>query len=241
MVVDCNIKTIEDYSLYKSQVEESNYGPHNRDMNEAKPVYGIVKPSGILSSIRFETLFQYASRLSIKKGDPFCGKMDEIIEMIRALKTDAEFMDSRCYPTGFAMEGNVMVVGEAPGTYGRAIERDYLKPTFVFTRTSWILRNALQGSFKVAPYITNLCKYARPLNKVSNSDFQDCLHIFRKEVEHIKPMRIIALGKNPYSFLKKHLYNGSFVLNYVPHPAYIWRSNIRWENYSEIFRNVLAS
>ena len=125
---------------------------------------------------------------------------DYIIQMINELKVDDEYMNSRCYPTGFFRKSNNMVVGEAPGVYGRAILKDYLKPAFIFAQPSQILRKSIQKWDEV-PYITNLLKVARPENSVAQSDFRLSLHIFIEELIRLDPCKIFVLGKNAYNFI----------------------------------------
>ena len=202
---DVDIESIRQYTVYKEKIEGDLYVTQNLDMNLNKPIYGKIKPGGNIATLRFECLFQNASKLSFltREKREYIEQFDSIIDDIRNLKTEKEFMNSRCYPTGLAMKENIIVVGEAPGANGRGHREDWLKPSFVFTRSSWILRNAIQRAFGVCPYITNLLKCARPENKVAMKDFFMSFEIFRKEVAAIEPRGIIALGKKPYEFLKK--------------------------------------
>jgi uracil-DNA glycosylase family 4 len=132
-------------------------------------------------------------------------KSDEILALCKSYHVDPEWEDSRCHPTGFFKSGNIMIVGEAPGRKGRALNSKYLKPSFIFTATSAILRFALFSRFKVCPYITNLLKYAKPGNEVELEDFKDNFDIIMREIELINPPMIIALGKNTARFLHQNL------------------------------------
>jgi len=231
-----NIDSVQEYRVYKDRIEGDLFKEQNLDMNVTHPIYGRIKPGGNIATLRFECLFQNASKLSFltrEKGE-LLNEFDSIINDIRNFKTDDEYMDSRCYPTGLAMKDNIMIVGEAPGTKGRAKEKDWLKPSFVFTRTSWILRIALQNAFGVCPYITNLLKCARPGNKVAQADFFMSFEIFKREVAAINPRGIIVLGKNPYDFLKKW-FDTEIPIRYIPHPAYAWRNNWELSYYSHFF------
>lgn len=141
---------------------------------------------------------------------------DIILNMIKELETTEDYMNSRCYPTGLWDEGNVMIVGEAPGQKGRSYIGNYLKPSFIYTKTSYILRKVLEEWGKT-PYITNLLKYAMPDNNVPQSEFEKSFHIFKKEVELMKPSKIIALGNNVEKYLSKFDFGVPVVK--VLHPA----------------------
>lgn len=130
----------------------------------------------------------------------------EIMELCKSYVVDKEWNDSRCYPTGLYKKHNVMIVGEAPGRKGRALSTDMLKPSFIFTVTSAILRYSLLPNDNTdCPYITNLLKYAKPGNDVDVEDFMDNYSIFIRELELIQPSKIIALGKTTYQFLLENL------------------------------------
>lgn len=132
-------------------------------------------------------------------------KSDVILDLCKSYHVDPEWEDSRCHPTGVFRQGNIMIVGEAPGRKGRALNSEYLKPSFIFTATSAILRFSLFSRFNECPYITNLLKYAKPGNDVKIDDFNDNFHILMKEIELIDPPMIIALGKNTARFLHQNL------------------------------------
>ncbi len=126
---------------------------------------------------------------------------NEILNLCKSYDLENEWNDSRCHPTGLYKKNNIMLVGEAPGQKGRALDKNMLKPSFIFTQTSAILRYSIISDKHECPYITNLLKYAKPNNKVSSLDFKDNFSIFLRELELIQPSRIIALGKNAYSYL----------------------------------------
>lgn len=126
---------------------------------------------------------------------------NEILELCKLYNVESEWNDSRCHPTGLFKKNNIMLVGEAPGQKGRAIDKNMLKPSFIFTTTSAILRYSIMSDKHECPYITNLLKYAKPNNKVSSLDFKDNFNIFLRELELIQPSKIIALGKNAHSYL----------------------------------------
>lgn len=130
---------------------------------------------------------------------------DQILTWCQAIDIEDEWEDSRCYPTGLFTKGNVMIVGEAPGRKGRGLYSSYLKPSFVFTITSAILRYALYSKFSICPYITNLLKYAKPNNEVKPEDFNDNFDILLREIELLEPSIIIALGKNTGRYLQSNL------------------------------------
>lgn len=239
-----DIESIKDYDVYKKHVEDFHYESQNREMNRDEPLFNELKEGGWIATIRFQSLFERASKLSIMRRDGYLRKpLVEIINQIRALKTLEGFEDSRCYPTGLAMKENLMIVGEAPGKKGRAVDAKFLKPSFVFTRTSWILRRALMSVCKVPPYITNLCKYAAPNNKIHPFDFDYCRDIFLQEVKLLKPSKIIFLGHNAYDHGRTsliHFLKDNIETTYVPHPAFAWRKNWTNEEYVKLFQRVLS-
>jgi hypothetical protein len=155
--------------------------------------------------------------------------------MIEKLGVEEDFMDSRCHPTGLFMEGNYMIVDEAPGQRGRSIGKHCLKPSFIYEKPSYILRNAIDQSFKDMPYITNLLKFARVDNKIRFSDFDKTFHIFEKEVELIQPKTIYALGNNTYKYLSDKYEN----LVYIKHPASILYNGGSLEEYIKVFRSIV--
>jgi uracil-DNA glycosylase family 4 len=207
------------YNLYNKKIIEENYYYENEITNRYGSIeteFKEIEPFHYLSSYCFTT---------DKK------KTDEIINCIKELNIEQSFMDSRCYPTGFWSEGNVMIVGEAPGQKGRGINGN-LKPSFIFTDTSRRLRYAIQYSFDYMPYITNLLKYAKPNNKVNNDDFKKCSHIIEKEIEYIKPKSIIALGKSTYEFMNNNVDLNGANLTYVMHPAASIYKGITYSQYA---------
>jgi len=184
-----NIDYLKDYASYKKKVDDlilfntimtNNFGSVIYDEQDIKVMVG--------SSLLYST----------KKEDS-----DYIINCIKLLETDTGFMNSRCYPTGLFEDGNIMIVGEAPGTYGRAI-KDYLKPAFMYAKTSMILRNSILHTFDKMPYITNLNKFAWDKNKFNLDDVNKCRDIFTIELDYIQPKAIIALGNNVYETLKTY-------------------------------------
>ena len=230
-------EVIKHYLLYKKHVEETDYDMHNRSMNSDLPKYGTIKPSGMMESLRFQALYMDAARLSIltREERPFIDKLDSIINQIKELKIEKEYMNSRCYPTGIAMEGNIMILGEAPGVKGRAIQENWLKPSFVFTRTSWILRRALMSTFKIAPYLTNACKFACEKNIVKNHDFDKCIHILKQEIDLIKPKKVVVLGNNAYNYFRN---NFSIECVKVMHPSATLYMGMSFEDYLKLWKHA---
>lgn len=170
-------------------------------------------------------------------------RTDDIFDLIKAIEIDKEFMNSRSYPTGYFSEGNIMVVGEAPGKSGRAVNNDWLKPSFIFERTSYILRKAIYESaprlnYQV-PYITNLCKYANSTNDLTNDDFKKCFDIFKKEVELLQPRKIICLGKKTYNYLKDRLAYPDELLISLPHPAFVLYGGMQENDFIKQFKKAV--
>ena len=136
-----------------------------------------------------------------------------------------------------------MIVGEAPGKSGRSIIEDGLKPSFIFEKTSFILRRAIFDSgdlFQTFPYITNLCKYAAENNKIKDEDFDKCYDIFLKEIELLNPSKIIVLGNNAFDYLMKKLpRNLKWLLVKQPHPSSILYNGGTQRDYSQKLKNIL--
>ena len=129
-----------------------------------------------------------------------------------------------------------MIVGEAPGQKGRSHIGSDLKPSFIYTRTSYILREALRQTFSKTPYITNLLKYAMPDNNVPASEFKKSYHIFEKEVELMRPSKIIALGNNVDKYLARFDFDIPVVK--VMHPAATLYQGMDISEYQKLYEEV---
>lgn len=220
------------YEIYKNIIEDKYMSFGNILMN----TYGSIEyvDQTIGEVINSGLLYSYDKSAT-----------DDIIKQIKNIEIEPEFMDSRCYPTGIYSIGGTMIVGEAPGQYGRSIKPTYLKPSFVYAKTSWILRQSLLKVspmlvYGKAPYITNLLKYARGNNKVTEDDFDKCKHIFLQEVKQVRPELIIALGNSVYTYLQcLHLDNYKIVK--IPHPASILYTGCDVQKYSNNFKEILEN
>jgi uracil-DNA glycosylase family 4 len=157
---------------------------------------------------------------------------NQIFDMVNEIRIEGDLMNSRCFPTGLFKKKNVMIVGEAPGRSGRGLNDTYLKPTFIFEKTSWMLRRAIEDLMDV-PYITNLCKYASRENKVEIEDFERCRHIINYEIKAMEPSKIICLGRKAHSFMLENY--GSQNISYVVHPAYCTYKNIGIGGYKRLW------
>jgi uracil-DNA glycosylase family 4 len=214
-------KAFEDYKQYSKIVENDLFTFDNILMN----TYGAIdievgKQHLIRNAIVFSALLYTIDDLK--------GSIDSVINDIKNIEVEPEYMNSRCYPTGLFIKNNIMIVGEAPGMKGRSVEGYDLKPSFVYTQTSSLLRTSIYKMFPSAycvPYITNLCKFARPENKVTNEDFSKCTHIFLNELNILRPRAIIALGNNVYEYFTEKAPEdlreifSKFIIVKLMHPA----------------------
>lgn len=212
-----------DYKSYSRSVEEYSFPFYNVLTNK----YGSIEVEDTNKDY-----LNSAALYSTNKEDS-----DSIIKMIQEIETNEDYMNSRCYPTGLWEEGNVMIVGEAPGQKGRSYIGNHLKPSFIYTRTSYILRKVLEEWAKT-PYITNLLKYAMPDNDVPQSEFEKSYHIFEKEVELMKPSKIIALGNNVEKYLSKFDFDVPIIK--VLHPAATLYQGMDIEEYKKTFQGAMS-
>lgn len=172
-------------------------------------------------------------------------KIDLIFDLVNKLQISEEFLNSRCYPTGYFKQGNIMIVGEAPGRSGRAINSNWLKPSFIFERTSFILRSAINNALEIekdfthVPYITNLCKYAVKDNLTAINDFNFCYDILEKEILMLQPKKIIALGNKTYDYLKYKRLDKIYNIVKLMHPSVTIYSGITQKEYNQQFMQVL--
>lgn len=233
------------YQNYSKYVQKLLLPPVNRFMNEC----GSIDVQNVSQELlEYENIYLPGLLTTDKKF------ADEIINDIKQITISQEYMNSRCYPTGILSKNALMIVGEAPGTKGRAVTENGLKPSFIYTKTSYILRKAIEELLDSLPfeckkqnssqsnifklnhhiYITNLLKYAMPGNSVSHKDFNTCWNIFQKEVEYIQPPLIVALGHNTHEYLKKHL-DKKYKVIYVAHPASVLYGNLKEDKYINEF------
>lgn len=167
---------------------------------------------------------------------------NSIIEQVRNISAESAVFATKCYPTGYFKQGNIMIVGEAPGQSGKGLDEG-LKPSFVFEKTSFILRRAIfenRSKFKYFPYITNLCKYANENNKIGESDFDKCWDIFMNEVHYMNPEKIIVLGNNAYNYITENISDEfkSRIVKFM-HPSATLYKGISIKEYSEQLKKVL--
>jgi len=87
-------------------------------------------------------------------------------------------------------------------------------------------------------WITNLVKCSTPNNRgLRREEIKACEKWLKKEIEIIKPKRIIGLGKDACNWLRRNKYN------YVgfPHPSFVTRfQRRRMENYVKELLNVIS-
>lgn len=127
-------------------------------------------------------------------------RVDEVFETVKHTKTD--LMNTRCYPTGWAVKGCTMIVGEAPSWKGTGIKEDYLKPTLFATDTSRFIRYVVYTFLHDPPYFTNLLKYAKPNNEVKPADLGENVPILLMELDLLQPSRVILLGNKVRDYLR---------------------------------------
>lgn len=170
------------------------------------------------------------------------GLSNDIMEQVRNISAESAVFATKCHPTGYFKTGNVMIVGEAPGQSGKGLDEG-LKPSFIFEKTSFILRRAIfenRSKFKYFPYITNLCKYANESNKIGSVDFDRCWDIFLNEVEYMEPEKIIVLGNNAYNYISENLPDNykDRVVKFM-HPSATLYKGITIKEYAEQFKKIL--
>lgn len=232
-IMECDFT---DYNKYSDLIEKELYNITNTIMNqigvlEFNPGYiehKFMVYSGLLfSAIKTEEL----------------DVSNKILELIRELNISSDLMDSRCYPTGLIKKHNTMIIGEAPGFKGRGLNESYLKPSFIFTKTSYLLRRAIEKSdffSDTPPYITNLCKYAAHKNKITEADFKKCQHIIEYEIDLIDPDIIIALGNSSYNYIKNNINLNKWTkLIKIAHPASTFYQQKDDKYYIKLFNDTL--
>lgn len=224
---------VHDYKTYWKLVEDKWY----RFDNTLTNTYGSLDYTKDLTNLQFylyNSIFFTADKSS----------SDKILDKIKEVKCEKDYLNSRCYPGGIFFPGNIMVVGENPGFKKgcRGLEETWLKPSFVFTKTSYILRKTLYLTFRElnrpAPYITNLLKYARPGNKIQPDEYFLTLDILNYEMETVKPKIVIFLGNNTYNFCRENVNLDGIISYKVPHPASILYGNMNEEEYLEIWKKL---
>lgn len=231
-ITERNVNFPNSYDEYNSTIKKL-YLFDNRYTNR----YGAVNV-GDLFEDTFYKYFYTSSCLFTSKSEP---AMD-ILEMVEQISAESAVPHTKCYPTGYLKEGNIMIVGEAPGQSGKGLN-DGLKPSFVFEKTSFILRRAIfenRNKFKHFPYITNLCKYANDSNKIEHRDFEKCWDIFLAEIDYLKPEKIIVLGNNAHSYITDNIpeeYKNK-VVKFL-HPSATLYKGMSIKEYAEQFKKVL--
>jgi uracil-DNA glycosylase family 4 len=220
-----SIKIPSTYKEYHSIVETENFERDNI----------LVNTHGSITVKKPKIKYLYSALYFSNDKDA----ADGVLNLVRQLKTFPDLMNSRCYPTGFWSKNNVMILGMAPGRKGRSIDGYDLKPSFVYTQTSFYLRKAIERTFGGnVPYITNTLKHATHSNQVTENDFETCRHILEYEIHVMNPQVIIALGNQVYDYISQWKARYNFGLVKIMHPAAAIYSGINHEQYSEKFNRT---
>lgn len=146
-------------------------------------------------------------------------RSDKIFNKLFEIKTKSLV----CHPGGLFAQGNLMIVGINPGQSGLPVKKGYLKPTFIYYRTGFVMRKAAENLFSYPPYFTNFLKRSIPGNKVTKKQLQKDLDIFKLECDLLDPYKIIALGKQVYDILVDLGFNSDGIVQKVSHPAWVAR------------------
>ena len=138
-------------------------------------------------------------------------------------------------PTGNLRPKN-FVVGDAPGV-GDGELTDRFDRVWVYGASSHLLRKAL---LEVGEYfnswLTNLLKCSTPKNRPSaNNEVKACAFQLEKEINLLKPKRIILLGRNVQNMLPDF---GIPIIR-MYHPTYFIRKGMDYKEYSKILKEKL--
>lgn len=201
------------YQSYKKQIEEKDYILDNIVMNS-------IESALLIDNLEMSSTSLYLTAGLFTEEQQCVDFTKQLFQKIKTLKVKESYENSLCYPTGFIRKNIPMVIGEAPGTKGRGLRKNFLKPSFFFTQTSHLLKTSLFSQDRCC-YITNAIKHAVEENKSTKQDFENSFEILKEEIEFIQPGEIFVLGNKTYDFLSENLTNKLFKLcKKVPHPAY---------------------
>ncbi len=229
-----------DYFDY-SKIEKEDYLLENELMNS---LYAIDLPADFdyLRNVGNNVIWMlFSSLLFLDNKTIEKSRYLEIKDKIANLKTkiDADFLDSLCLPNGLLFKGNDIMLGLNPGKFGRGLEKDYFKPSFIFTRTSYIFRQIIlkllkDKKLKTIPYITNLVKYATYNNKITIDDVNNSADILCDEIKLIEPKNIYCFGKETFDYMNNVILNKlqkdlvcEINLIKTNHPTYFIYKNIK--------------
>lgn len=138
-------------------------------------------------------------------------------------------------PTGNLKPKN-FVVGDAPGV-GDGELNDRFDRAWVYGPSSHLLRKAL---LEVGEYFnswfTNILKCSTPKNRPSNGDeVKACISQLKKEINLLKPKRIILLGKH----IQNVFFDFGIPVIKLYHPTYFVRKGIDYKGYSKVLKEKL--
>jgi uracil-DNA glycosylase/predicted ATPase len=224
---------------FRNNIDINNYIDYKEETYKFYDVENII--SNIYNSIP-ATKSDDAMLLSSCLFSAAKTESDAIYKAVNDIYIDEDRMNSRCFPNGFYKKNNIMLVGEAPGSKGRGINKYYLKPTMFFERTSYFCREAIRHNLNDIPYITNFSKYARKDKSIfEKSDFDKCVSILKYEIDMMKPRCVIALGENVWNNLKNSNIVNRNILYKMMHPSAPLYTGEPLDEYIkrwEVFRNV---
>lgn len=138
-------------------------------------------------------------------------------------------------PTGNLRPKN-FVIGDAPGV-GDGELSDRFDRAWVYGPSSHLLRKAL---LEIGEYFnswfTNILKCSTPKNRPSNSDeIKECKLQLKKEINLLKPKRIILLGKH----IQNIFFDFGIPIIKLYHPSYFIRKGKSYKEYSKILKEKL--
>lgn len=161
---------------------------------------------------------------------PFMFDFKENLEMRHILYDLASSLVNKeackkvCGGNGYIGEGGIFLVGMAPGFYyGHEIDKisEPFKPSWFFAQTSKILRMGVLHKIEYC-YFTNLAKMVFAKSEMNEAKYEELyskyFYVLEKEIELLKPQKIISLGRNVYNFLSKCKIDTEFMY----HPSYFW-------------------
>lgn len=131
----------------------------------------------------------------------------KLFKLANDIKID-ENVEVKCIGNGCIDKECIMVIGMTPGYFEEDnkftdLSRPF-KPSFFFANTSKILRMGFFNNIQNI-YFTNLSKVATHYNNMNSKYYikfySKYFYILEKEIEILKPKKIIALGVNVYNFL----------------------------------------
>jgi hypothetical protein len=119
---------------------------------------------------------------------------------------------------GFMGASSVFIVGDQPST----------SPWEYSNRNRRVFYDLLPRVGAADAHITDLYKKrgkSGALKKQIPADFMEHVALFRREVELLRPARVIALGHHSYQLLRTHVPEIGPVLHLMWHFAYVVRFN----------------